>query len=564
MKHPKLHNTTSFRPTVIALFLFYFLFSNIQHAFSQGIGINTTGGTPNSSAGLDIDFTDKGLLVPRLTQAQRNAIASPAASLLIYQTDNTPGYYYNNGTSGSPNWVQIFTSAMSGWSITGNSGTTAGTNFIGTTDSKDFVLKTNNTERFRITADGNALLGTTSASSLARFNIANGGGTNIAFPEDGALQFRWAEDNIHKIWYQEDIDALSYSSYQRMNFSLTNPTDQFDAGRYIFNDGRIGIGTDVPHATLSIAGGGTAIELPNDGIVDFRNAEDTNHKIWYNDPIDALCFQSFQRMNFTLTTPTNWFEAGRYIFNDGRIGIGTDVPMAYLSVKSDVTDGSKKTIRVSDDNDDTKLFVGSDGHIGINQDDASSGSIDIFSNGSSEGYRLTNEGCGSLRMWLGASDGSDGGVGLAYITRGGTATYGICIDQDCDGVETYGAVGICLDDIGNNSTNAPNSTLQVNGSLSVHTANFIQDDYTLTNRDYFINVITGGDTSIITLPSAATCQGRIYVIKNTDDLGGEIVIQPSNSEGIDDQDHYAMDGQYSTITIISDGVNWDIISLYIP
>ena len=60
------------------------------------VGIGTT--TPDASSVLDITATDKGMLVPRLTQAQKNAIASPANGLLIYQTDGTAGFYYYNGT----------------------------------------------------------------------------------------------------------------------------------------------------------------------------------------------------------------------------------------------------------------------------------------------------------------------------------------------------------------------------------------------------------------------------------------------------------------------------------
>jgi hypothetical protein len=45
-------------------------------------------------------------------------------------------------------------SANAQWSLTGNSGTTAGTNFIGTTDNKDFVIKTYNGEKMRITSNG--------------------------------------------------------------------------------------------------------------------------------------------------------------------------------------------------------------------------------------------------------------------------------------------------------------------------------------------------------------------------------------------------------------------------
>jgi len=85
-------------------------------SFTQ-IAINTSGVNPNASAGLDVDFTNKGVLIPRLTQAQRNAIASPATSLLIYQTDNTPGFYYFDGAA----WQLLGRYvAGSGISITGN------------------------------------------------------------------------------------------------------------------------------------------------------------------------------------------------------------------------------------------------------------------------------------------------------------------------------------------------------------------------------------------------------------------------------------------------------------
>lgn len=52
--------------------------------YGQQVGIGTT--TPHLSAILDITSTNKGLLIPRMTEAQRNAIASPADGLIIYNT----------------------------------------------------------------------------------------------------------------------------------------------------------------------------------------------------------------------------------------------------------------------------------------------------------------------------------------------------------------------------------------------------------------------------------------------------------------------------------------------
>jgi endosialidase-like protein len=132
--------------------LFFALSGNM---FSQ-VGIGTT--TPHSSSALDITSTTAGLLAPRMTQAQRNAITTPATGLLIYQTDNAPGFYYYTGSA----WVPF---GSSGWSLTGNGGTTAGTNFLGTTDPQDLAIKANNVEGIRVKTDGNVGIGNTAPSS---------------------------------------------------------------------------------------------------------------------------------------------------------------------------------------------------------------------------------------------------------------------------------------------------------------------------------------------------------------------------------------------------------------
>jgi hypothetical protein len=64
------------------------------NAYSQ-VGIGTT--TPDESAILQLESNNKGLLITRLTEEQKNAIELPANGLLIYQTDNLSGFYYFNG-----------------------------------------------------------------------------------------------------------------------------------------------------------------------------------------------------------------------------------------------------------------------------------------------------------------------------------------------------------------------------------------------------------------------------------------------------------------------------------
>ena len=79
------------------LYPLFIFFTTIS--FSQ-VGIGTT--SPDPSSVLDITSTSGGLLVPRMTVTQRANIATPIQEgLLIYQTDNTPGFYYYNGSAWS-------------------------------------------------------------------------------------------------------------------------------------------------------------------------------------------------------------------------------------------------------------------------------------------------------------------------------------------------------------------------------------------------------------------------------------------------------------------------------
>ncbi len=66
---------------IIALYLLF-----TSALFAQ-LGINTDGSQPVPSAGLDVKFTDKGLLPPRMARANMEAIPNPANGLIIYCND---------------------------------------------------------------------------------------------------------------------------------------------------------------------------------------------------------------------------------------------------------------------------------------------------------------------------------------------------------------------------------------------------------------------------------------------------------------------------------------------
>lgn len=124
-----------------------------QVAKAQNVGIGTT--TPNASALLDITATNKGVLIPRVTNAQMIAIASPANGLLVYNTDSAAFAYRTLSQ-----WVFLKgnNTASNDWSTKGNAGTDTSKNFIGTTDNVNVIIKRNN-ERSGILTISNTSFG---------------------------------------------------------------------------------------------------------------------------------------------------------------------------------------------------------------------------------------------------------------------------------------------------------------------------------------------------------------------------------------------------------------------
>jgi|GEM_PF-959937 len=145
-------------------------------AYAQNVGIGTS--TPHASAQLDITSTSKGLLIPRMTTAQRNAVVSPANGLMVYDT-NLNAFYFYNGSA----WAAV--NSGGGGS---NSWTTSGNN-INNSNNGNVGIGTATGLKEKLSVKGNLFVTFTNPNDLvnggnrAALNLhgANTGGARVNF-----------------------------------------------------------------------------------------------------------------------------------------------------------------------------------------------------------------------------------------------------------------------------------------------------------------------------------------------------------------------------------------------
>lgn len=276
-----------------------FIFSTA--IFAQSVGINNS--TPHSSAALDITSKSKGLLIPRMLMSERNLITSPATGLMIYQTDNTAGHYYYNGTA----WVQLATGgginywASNGNDIYNNSGANVG---IGTTTPATKFSVQTQTNQFGLShTDGDVTL----ASYIGIFQGALGGwlGTRTNHP---------------------------------LYFFTNNGAQQMT----ILPNGNVGIGTIYPTNKLQINGatpGFTDYDFAigrNDQVMAiYQGPNFTNLQSTANISINPKNGTGYVGIN-TGSNPTNKLQIGSlgvntFNGNDLAIGNGTNAVVVYQS-----------------------------------------------------------------------------------------------------------------------------------------------------------------------------------------------------------------------------------------
>ncbi len=302
---------------LIAILAFFSL-----HEMNAQVGVGTT--VPNGA--LDVTSSNDGLLIPRVALAATNLAApltSPTVSELVYNTATVagisgvnPGYYYWNGAL----WIALSTGKNADWSLTGNSGTAAGTNFIGTTDAQDFRIKTGvgGVDRWNISNTNNGQLQSYSLGTAALPTYSWQTDTNTGLFSPGA-----------------DILGTATAGNERMRVEA---------------DGDVGIGTTAASYKLSVRNdqdGYGVMSIDNataggfSGVYFLQNTVYRGH-IGYVNTGGASTFGgkgSYQlasgnrHMLFSTNSGSETYLERMIIAQDGRIGINTNPTNASVTIQ---------------------------------------------------------------------------------------------------------------------------------------------------------------------------------------------------------------------------------------
>ncbi len=322
------------------------------------VGIGTT--EPNPSAALHIHSNTGGLLIPSMTQAQRNAIVSPPQGLLIYQTNNDPGFYHFKGTtwdllSSDEKWTQSGVNIHNANSANVGVGTTSPTAKLhvlinGTTVfDKSFEtgtlspMTTNGGQYWqRTNVPIDVYSGTWAAST--RSALTHDQSSNLRYsatlPIDGVISFAVrtsTENNLDWLtFYIDDVQQDRWSgetSYSVVGFPVPSGAHNF---RWTYAKDGAGDGGDNRVAidnVLITSGSGFRLQDGNEAVGRVLTSDGLGNATWTEpppviDPIDP--------------GPSLWTANAANIHNanSGNVGIGVTTPIHKMHIEANASSTS--------------------------------------------------------------------------------------------------------------------------------------------------------------------------------------------------------------------------------
>ncbi|VAW90080.1 hypothetical protein MNBD_GAMMA17-175 [hydrothermal vent metagenome] len=315
--------------------------------------------------------------------------------------------------------------AITGWEIIGNTGTDSNTNFLGTTDSEDLVIRTNNTERVRVNRRGRVGIGTDDPRQLLHVEVVNHLTNSVSnaarlshatsgIPEEGlgtGLEFhiRGAGGSDATLGVIESVltDATAGEEGGALQFKTTDGSEDGLVTRMsITEDGNVGININNPSSRLVIkndsfgqrplmsiiAGDETPFHISSTGSVTI-------------DPVGAgvaLRVKASSSSGSSDTTPVPFYVTAKdgvnaiYVAKDGDVGIGTagEGITDKLRIRGPENNGLRATVRIiSGRNQQTMLLDGNeiDGlNAGLFLNHNSSEKVILATGGGNVGIGTTN------------------------------------------------------------------------------------------------------------------------------------------------------------------------------
>lgn len=215
---------------VLLVIVFFFAISLVQ---AQSAAINTDGSNADASAILDVKSTNKGMLVPRMTTAQRTAIASPAKGLLVFDND-TGDFWFYNGTA----WTSLSSgSPINYWTQNGNN--------IRNNNNGNVGIGTS-TPVARLTVDSSIMVDETNSNqgTLERSSLYFGSDKRVGI----VRSFLTGSSGRNGLgFFTNNTRRLTIDSTGQVGIGTVNPVQTLHVNGMSYFAGNIGIGSLAPN-----------------------------------------------------------------------------------------------------------------------------------------------------------------------------------------------------------------------------------------------------------------------------------------------------------------------------